>query len=156
MDTAPLRDAYRALLDAAAEVAGSETAPPPGEWNVEEILAHVSVISAITIAAVSAVASGSIATYDNRTGQDAWTLGRVSARAGGAAGLRDRIAVQADALCALARLSDAELDTPVPTLLVSNGDLLVDQPVPLRDLLGGLTGTELPAHTRQILALAPG
>ncbi|MEV4000709.1 hypothetical protein [Actinomadura sp. NPDC049753] len=155
MDTAPLRDAYRALLDAAA-AAGSDAVPPPGEWNVEQILAHVSIISAVTISAVSAVASATIATYDNRMAQEPWTIERVIAQAGGGAGLRDRIASQADALCTLGPILDgAELDTPVPTRLVSNGDLLVDQPVPLRDLLGGLAETELPGHTRQILALTP-
>jgi len=38
MDTTPLRDAYRALLDAAATVADSgDTSPvlPAGEWNAE-------------------------------------------------------------------------------------------------------------------------
>lgn len=157
MDTAPLRDAYRALLDAAASAEGSGTAPPPGEWNVEQILAHVSIVTAVTITAVSAVASGAIATYDNRMAQESWTIERIIVQAGGGAGLRERIAVQADALCALGgpMLSDAELDTLVPTRLVSNGDLLVDQPVPLRALLGGLTETEMPGHTRQILALTP-
>ncbi|SNR58168.1 hypothetical protein [Actinomadura mexicana] len=159
MDTAPLRDAYRALLDAAAEAAeaaDSDPVPPPGEWNVEQILAHVSIINAVTIAAVSAVASAAIATYDNRMSQEAWTIERVIAQAGGSAGLRSRIAVQSDALCAFGpMLGDAELDTLVPTRLVSNGALLVDQPVPLRDLIGGLAETELPGHTRQLLALAP-
>ncbi|NYF59029.1 hypothetical protein [Micromonospora purpureochromogenes] len=42
MDTTPLRDAYHALLDAAATVAGSggtSPAPPGGEWNADQILA---------------------------------------------------------------------------------------------------------------------
>ncbi|MGW2313559.1 DinB family protein [Actinomadura luteofluorescens] len=157
MDTAPLRDAYRALLDAAESAADADTVPPPGEWNVEQILAHVIVINAVTITAVSAVASGSIATYDNRLAQEPWTIERVIAQAGGGAVLQNRIALQADAVCSLggSMLSDAELDVLVPTRLVSNGELLVDQPVPLRDLLGGLAGTELPGHTRQILDLAP-
>jgi hypothetical protein len=43
----------------------------------------------------------------------------------------------------------------VPTLLVSNGTLLVDQPLPLRDLVTGLAQTELPGHTTQLLALLP-
>jgi hypothetical protein len=52
-------------------------------------------------------------------------------------------------------LSEAELDTPVPSLLLSHGTALVDQPVPLRDLLTGLADVELPGHTRQLLALLP-
>ena len=52
-------------------------------------------------------------------------------------------------------LSEAELDTLVPTLLLSNGTVLVDQPMPLRDLVTGLAEAELPGHTKQLLALLP-
>ena len=161
MDTTPLRDAYRALLDAAAivaDAAGSSPAPPAGEWNAEQILAHVSIINAATIAAASCVAAGANTTYDNRTALDTWTIERVIARAGGQAQLRERILLQGDALCALGgpALSEAELDTPVPTLLLSDGTVLVDQPMPLRDLITGLAEVELPGHTKQLLALLPG
>lgn len=50
-------------------------------------------------------------------------------------------------------LSESELDTPVPTLLLSAGTLLVDQPLPLRDLIAGLAENELPGHARQLLGL---
>ncbi|MEU1724735.1 hypothetical protein ACNF49_08595 [Actinomadura sp. ATCC 39365] len=158
LDTIPLRDAYRALLDAAATVADSGdggTVPPAGEWTADQILAHVAIVTATTIAAASSVASAANTTYDNRTAQDTWTIERVIARAGGNAGLRERVRRQGDALCALGgpALSEAELDTPVPTLLLSNGTVLVDQLVPLRDLITGLADVELPAHTAQLLAL---
>jgi hypothetical protein len=156
LDTAPLRDAYRALLGAAATVAEASEAktPPPGEWNADQILAHVAIITATTITAVSRVASGENATYDNRTSQDDWTIGRVIARAGGNGGLRERIRVQGEALCTLApSLGEAELDTPVPTVLLSGGNLLGDQPVPVRDLVLGLAEAELPGHANQLLAL---
>jgi hypothetical protein len=157
MDTAPLRDAYRALLDAAATVAesGETTAPPAGEWNADQILAHVTILTATTISAASRVASGEHTTYDNRISQDTCTIDRVIARAGGNAGLRERIRVQGDALCAFGgpALSDAELDTLVPTLLQSHNEVLVDQPLPLRDLIMGLADAELPGHTKQLLAL---
>jgi hypothetical protein len=120
LDTAPLRDAYRELLDA--------------------------------------VASGTSATYDNRMALDSWTIDRLVARAGGSAGLRDRIRSQGDSLCAFGgpALSKAELDTLVPTLLLSNDTVLVDELMPLRDLITGLAEVELPAHARQLLALLPG
>jgi hypothetical protein len=157
VDTIPLRDAYRALLDAAATVAGSgdPALPPNGEWNADQILAHVAIVSAATIAAVSAVASGANTTYDNRMALDTWTIERVIALAGGNPGLRDRIRLQADALCTLGGsvLSEAELGALVPTRLLSNGTVLVDQPVPLRDLVTGLAEVELPGHARQLLAL---
>jgi hypothetical protein len=160
VDTTRLRDAYRALLDAAATVADpGDTSPVPlaGEWNADQILAHVAIVNAVTIAAVSSVAAGANTTYDNRTAQDTWTIERVIALAGGNARLRDRIRLQGEALCALGgpMLSEAELDTPVPTLLLSNGTALVDQPVPLRDLIAGLAEMELPGHTQQLLALLP-
>jgi hypothetical protein len=159
MDTAPLRDAYHALLEAATVTGLDDASPVPsaGEWNADQILAHVSLVSAATIAAVSCVAAGANTTYDNRIALDAWTIERVIALAGGNARLRDRIARQADALCALGgpMLSEAELDTLVPTLLLSNDALLVNQPMSLRDLITGLAGTELPGHTRQLLALLP-
>jgi hypothetical protein len=160
MDITSLQDAYRVLLVAAAAVAGSGDAipvPPDGEWNAGQILAHVSLLSAATIAAASAIASGANTTYDNRTALDPWTIQRVIALAGGNTGLQDRIAGQRDALCALggSALSEDELNTLVPTLLLSNDALLVNQPMPLRDLLTGLASTELPGHTQQLLALRP-
>lgn len=160
MDTTLLRNAYRALLDAAATVADSgdpSPLPPPGEWNADQILAHVAILNATTIAAISAIASGANTTYDNRMALDTWTIQRLISLTGGNAGLRDRIRLQADALCTLGgpMLSDAELDTPVPTRLISNETVLVDQPMPLRDLITGLAEAELPGHTEQLLALLP-
>ncbi|MDQ1073299.1 hypothetical protein [Streptomyces canus] len=160
-DTAPLQDAYRALLDAAATVADADDpdpAPPEGEWNADQILAHVSLISAATIASVAGIAAGANTTYDNRIALDTWTIEQTIAHAGDNAGLRDRISGQAAALCALtggAALSDAELSTPVPARLLSHDTLLVDQPMSLRDIVTGLTEAELPGHTKQLLALLP-
>ncbi|MCX5391154.1 hypothetical protein [Streptomyces sp. NBC_00094] len=154
-----LRSAYRDLLDAADTVAAAGSAlsgPPDGEWGAERILAHVSLVTATTLAAVSAVASGVGATYDNRVAHDPWTLDHVVELAGGAAGLRERIRVHGEALCVLGvgpALSEAELGTPVPTLLVSHDTLMVDGPVPLRDLVAGLAAAELPGHTKQLLSL---
>jgi hypothetical protein len=160
MDTTPLRDACRTLLDAADTVAAAGQpgpVPPAGEWNADQILAHVALVSAATIAAAAAIAAGAAAAYDNRIALDTWTIERQIELAGGSAGLRDRIRLQAETLCALggAMLSTAELDTLVPTLLLSHDALLVHQPLPLRDLLTGLGEAELPGHTRQLLALRP-
>ncbi|MEU2427011.1 hypothetical protein ABZ619_39365 [Streptomyces sp. NPDC007851] len=161
LDTAPLQAAYRALLDAAVTVTSVDDPsldPPDGEWNAAQILAHVSLVSAATIAAVAGVAAGANTTYDNRIALDAWTIEQTITHAGGDAGLRDRIGGQAAALCALAggaSITDAELGTLVPARLVSNDTLLVDQPMPLRDIVTGLAEAELPGHTQQLLALLP-
>jgi hypothetical protein len=149
VDTTRLRAAFDALLAAAADPSPE---PPPGEWDADQILAHVVLVNAATITALCSVTAGAVATYDNRLTQDPWTLRRVIALAGGTAGLRERIRGQGEALCALAgaALSDAELDTPVPALLLSNGSVLVDQPIPLRAILTGLADVELPGHTDQL------
>ncbi len=159
MDTTRLRDAYAGLLDAAAHVAGQSgdiVTPPDGGWDADRILAHIALVDAATLATAATVASGAAATYDNRLSHEAWTTSRVRARAGGNAGLQDRIRRQGEALCVLGTaLSDAELDTAIPTLLLSDDEALVDQPVPLRAILTGLAEDHLPRHTTQLLALLP-
>lgn len=160
MDTTALRDGYRALLDAASAVAEADGAIPAqraGEWNADQILAHVALVNAATIIVASSVGSAAVATYDNRVASDAWTIDRVIALAGGNTGLQGRIRAQGVALCALveAALCGTELDTLVPTLLLSNGTALVDQPLRLRDIIVGLAETELPGHAKQLLALLP-
>ena len=158
MDTTALSAAYDDLLEAARAVHASdhEPTPPAGEWNADQILAHVVLINAATVSAACSVISGTVVTYDNRLGQDAWTIDRVISLAGGNDGLRSRIRLQADALCAIgSSLSGAELDTPFPTLLLSNGSLVLDDQVPLRGLIDGLASAELPGHAAQLRALLP-
>jgi hypothetical protein len=154
MDTKALEVAYDALLEA-AKIVPADARPSDGGWNADQILAHVTLVNAITIAAIADVTAGVNTTYDNRASQDSWTIDRVIARAGGSAGLQDRIRQQGKALCALSgsALGEEELDTLVPSLLLSNSTLLVDQPLPLRDLITGFAESELPGHTQQLLAL---
>ena len=154
-EIAGLRAAYETLFDEARSIrADGEADPAPGEWTAAQVLAHVSLVSAITIEAACSVTSGTVSAYDNRAAQDAWTIRRTIDRIGGIEQLVARIAGQADALCALAAgLTDAELATPVPTVLVSHDTLLVDEVLPLRDLIDGLAGNELPGHTGQLRAL---
>lgn len=157
MDTTRLREAYDVLLGAATTVLGPDgrgVAPPAGEWDATQILAHIASVDAGVLATAYTVASGAHATFDNRPSLDTATLERVTKALG--AGLQDRIRRQGDALCALCEtLGAAELDTPVPTLLSSAGEVLLDQPVPLAALVMGLADDHLPRHTVQLLALSP-
>lgn len=160
MDIIPLQDAHLAFLDAASRVddaGGSGLVPPPGEWNSDQILAHVALVDAATIAAASCVAAGANTTFDNRVLLDNWTIERVNSLSGGSVGLQHRIRWFGEALCALGAsvLSDDELDTLIPSLLLSNDTLLVNEPLTLRTLIAGLAETELPRHTDQLLALLP-
>jgi hypothetical protein len=160
MDTTTVQEAFSALLDAAGTVAAAGdgvVTPAAGEWNAEQVLAHVAIVNATTIAAAASIAAGTVPAYDNRIAHDPWTLEHVITMAGGIAGLQERIRRQGEALCTFdgASLSEAELDTLVPTLLVSHDAIQVNQPLPLRDLLTGLVEAELPGHTQQLLALLP-
>ena len=154
-DVQALAAAYRDLLDAARSVAATgEAGPPPGEWRADQVLAHVALVSAATIAAVCSVASGAVAAYDNRIAQDAWTIERVITLDGGSGALVRRIGLQADALCALVSgLTARELATPLPTILVSHDTLVLQDSVPLQNLIDGLTTSELPGHAGQLRAL---
>jgi len=153
MDTTDLSTAFRNLL-AAADDPARAAAPPPGEWDADQVLAHVTLVNAITISAVCSVASGTLTTYDNRIASDTWTIGRVVELVG-RDGLLRRIERQGEALVALASdLSTGELATLVPTILVSNGALMVDDQLPLSGLVDGLAQSELPGHAEQLRALA--
>ena len=90
----------------------------PARWNAEEILAHVCLVNAATIAAASCVAAGANTTYDNRMALNAWTIARVSALAGGGAGSASASACRETPSCALGgpAPSAAELSTPVSPL----------------------------------------
>ncbi|MGC0334390.1 hypothetical protein RKD23_007380 [Streptomyces sp. SAI-170] len=155
MDTAPLRDAYDTLLDAAALPDLGE--PPDGGWNADLILAHLlSVDASIATVALSVVA-GARPAFDNRICLDHRNLRRIVAEHSGRADLIAHVRGQADLLCTIAdRLSEEAASVLVPSLLLSNDTVLLDQPVPLAALVQGLADNHVPEHTRQLLALDRG
>ena len=158
MDTTSLRLAYTRFHEAGEQLAraGTSTPPPPGEWDADQLLAHLLSVDAGVLAAACSVTAGGHGTFDNRLSLDLWNLERIRNRAGGQAQLRRRIRIQGEALCALAEgLSDDELGQPIPALLLSGDTLLVDAPVGLGDLIAGLAEDHLPRHTQQLLALLP-
>lgn len=142
LDTAPLRDAYRALLDAAA---GADQArsrrlaggTPTRSWP-------------------SSVASGANTTYDNRIALDAWTIKRLIARRRQCGTSRPRppprgVPLRTGRVGAergRARHAGAH---PAPVQGHGPGR----SAVPMRDLITGLADVELPTRTRQLLSLLP-
>jgi hypothetical protein len=155
--TTRLGHAFAAFVEAATKVAEAPVAanPPDGEWNADQIVAHVSILTATTLRAAAAISSGEHTTYDNRISHEEWTLGHVLRAAGGSAALLERVRVQAEALCGYATaLGQADLETLLPTRLISHGAVLVDQPLALGVLLDGFADNEIPGHTSQLLALS--
>jgi hypothetical protein len=156
MNTTTLAGAYETLLSAAGTVNTSVTkAPPAGEWGADQVLAHVSLVTALTLRAVSSTAAGTRTTYDNRIALDTWTIEHLASTSG-RQDLCSRIRVQGGALVDLVgTLHVPELATDIPTVLISHDELLVDQCLPLSDLLTGLADVELPGHTQQLLGQLP-
>lgn len=158
MDTTALRSAYDKLLEVAARPGLGDA--DDGGWNADQILAHLLSVDASIAAVALGVMAGSRPSFDNRICLDSWNLDRIIAEHAGRADLIDHVRSQAAVLCDVAdRLTEEAASVLVPTLLLSNDALVLDQPIPLAALVGGLADDHVPAHTQQILDLrvaAPG
>ncbi|GAB3422201.1 maleylpyruvate isomerase mycothiol-dependent enzyme family protein [Flindersiella endophytica] len=154
MNTDELRVAYDTFL---AEAENGGFGPPPaGEWDAEHLLAHLVVGHSAILSNALAIVAGERTAYDNRASLDEWNLRRVIARAGGMPGLIDLIRRQADLFIAIAgQIDDEDLDVRLPIFILSNDELVVDEPRPLRFLVEGVGQIHLPLHTQQLLSLRP-
>jgi hypothetical protein len=152
MDTTALRSAYDRLLDAAAIPALGEA--DDGGWNADRILAHLLSVDASIAAVALGVVAGVRPTFDNRICLDNWNLDRIIAEHSGRADLIGHVRSQATVLCDIAdQLSQEAGSVVVPSLILSNGALLLDQPLPLASLIDGLAENHVPVHTQQLLDL---
>ncbi|ANS70289.1 hypothetical protein SLINC_8065 [Streptomyces lincolnensis] len=152
MDTTALRGAYDKLLDAAATPGLGEAAD--GGWDADHVLAHLLSLDASVAAVALGVVAGARPTLDNRISLDPWNLDRVIARHTDRADLIEHVRRQAGVLCDIAdQLDEQAAAVLVPTLLLSNDTVAVDQPLPLAALIDGLAGNHVPEHTRQLLDL---
>jgi hypothetical protein len=152
MKTTALRSAYERLLDAAATPHLGDAAG--GGWNADQILAHLLSLDAGIAAVALGVVSGSRPTFDNRISLDTWNLNRIIAGHSGRAELIDHVRSQATVLCDIAdQLNEKAASVLVPSLLLSNDALMLDQPIPLAGLIDGLAENHVPVHTQQLLDL---
>ncbi|WP_217238537.1 hypothetical protein [Streptomyces sp. AC555_RSS877] len=152
MDTTALRGAYDRLLDVAAGPDLGDAAD--GGWNADRILAHLLSVDAAAAAVALGVGAGSRPTFDNRISLDTWNLDRIVAEHTGRADLAGHVRSQAAVLCDIADLLNEEAAAVlVPSLLLSNGALVLDQPIPLEALSDGLATDHVPGHTQQLLDL---
>ncbi|GAB2869038.1 hypothetical protein [Lentzea nigeriaca] len=152
MDTTALRSAYEKFFDVAVSPDLGEASD--GGWNADQVLAHMLSVDAATAAVVLGVMSGARPTFDNRICLDRWNLDRIIAEHPGRTALIARVRDQAAILCDIAdRLTEQAAAVLVPSFLMSNDELLLDQPVPLADLVNGLASNHVPAHTRQLADL---
>ena len=146
MDTTELKAAYAAFLDA-ARLPG-----PPGDgWTPERVLAHVAVNDELLLAAAAALAAGRPAPYDNARAVDDDHLARVEAEAGSYEVLLSALRRGAEELIEVAELLDDETAaTPVPTRIVDGGEIRIDRPMTLAELLRIHARLHLPGHAAQL------
>jgi uncharacterized protein YbjQ (UPF0145 family) len=120
----------------------------------DQILAHLLSVDAAIAAVALGVVSGSRPAFDNRISLDAGNLDRIIAGHSGRADLIDHVRRQAAVLCDLAdQLAGDVTSVLVPSLILSNGVLVLDRPIPLADLIDGLAEDHVPVHARQLLDL---
>jgi hypothetical protein len=154
MDTTLLRQAYADFI-AVAE-AGGFGLPPPGEWDAARILAHCYCCHTQIAATALKVTAGERPAYDNRVSPDEWNLRRIIARAGDLPGMIDLLRRQGEQYCAIAEhLSEQDLAVQVPVLIISNDELIVDEPWTLTQLVQGVAAVHLPRHADQLRSLHP-
>ncbi|MET9434897.1 hypothetical protein [Streptomyces sp. NPDC006551] len=152
MDTTALRSAYDTLLDAAAVPDLGDA--DDGGWSADQVLAHLLGVDASIAAVALGVVAGSRPVFDNRISLDTWNLDRIIAEHSGRTALIDHVRDQAAVLCDIAdQLNEKAASVLVPTLLMSNDALVLDQPIPLASLIDGLAEDHVPVHTRQLLDL---
>ena len=152
MDVRALRQAHEDFLEVAK--AGGFGPPPPGEWDAERLLAHVAAADAAIASVALAVAAGQRSAYDNRPSLDEWNLRRIVAEAGGLDGLIELVRERGRLLCEVAAaLSESAGTVRINVLIISNDELVEDEPWPLADLIAGVGTIHLPRHGRQLAGL---
>ncbi len=156
MDTTELEAAYRAVLDlAAAHGPGAgPAAAAAGDnqaWRAQDVLAHLVLNDWLLARAVRSVLDGAAQPYDNAEAIDPARLRELGEQAGGTTGLVGALEASSRELLELAgRLDQAQGDTQLPVMIVDGGEVFVDRPVPVAELLGIQARAHLPMHQRQL------
>lgn len=149
-DLAALLAAYDEFF-AEAELGGFG-APPDGEFDAEQVLAHVALNDAAMIAVCHALVHGREPRFENERCHDRDALTRWIGQGGGPLTLVERGRARSVQVAgALARLSSEQRSTLVHCRLLHDGDVMVDQPMPWEVVAIGIQADRhLPAHVDQL------
>jgi len=155
-DLAILGRAYEAFFAEAS--AGSFSAPPPGEWTAEQVVAHIAVNDDLLARVCRVLIHQGSPSLDNAIPNDRAVLDRLARRTGGLSelielGRRRARVVQ----MLLGRLDAEQLDQLVPCHLIDGTEVVLDSSIPWQALaIGAQASYHLPLHTRQLAALRQG
>ncbi len=125
---------------------------PEGEWNAEQVVAHVALNDAGMLGVCQALVHQTEARFENLICQDLGVLANYIERHDGMAGLIESGRKMADlVLAALSRLSPEQLQTPVACYLMHYDDVMVDADMPWETVAINIqAGRHLPAHVEQL------
>ncbi|HLN04698.1 MAG TPA: hypothetical protein VK217_00360 [Acidimicrobiales bacterium] len=127
-------------------------APRPGQWNADQVLAHLVAIDRMIAAAAAELLSGGIPVVDNRPAQSVAYLNAIVAAAGGRDDLLQTLDQAGREVALLAdQLEDTHRGTNVPTIVVDAGAVRVQQPRPFSVLL---EPGHVVSHLEQLAGLA--
>lgn len=149
-----LAAAYAAFFDQAER--GGFGEPPDGEWDADQVLAHVALNDlAMTAVTHAIVQRRQNLRFENVLCQDREVLAAEIARAGGLGSLVARGRHTADiATIAVSRLDADQLATPVHCVLHHDGEVVLDQPMPWGQVAIAIQAARhLPAHLEQLADL---
>jgi len=129
---------------------------PLDGWSAELIAAHIVAANDSIADTAERIIAGDRPHYDNASAIDEEGLKVRAADAGGLNGLADEVERSAAHLAAVqASLTDALSRTEIHVVIHSDGELAVDQPMPIGDFIAVHAGAHLASHREQLRALEP-
>lgn len=130
---------------------------PEGEWNADEVIAHVTLNDSAMLGVCQALIHGEPLRFENQVCQDQAVLSRWIE----ACGTRKVLLARGrhgsrQVLAALARLSPEQRSTDVACHLTHNGQVMLDEPRPWGAVaIEVQAAMHLPAHIEQLRNLRP-
>ncbi|MBT8240782.1 MAG: SRPBCC domain-containing protein [Acidimicrobiia bacterium] len=153
IDVAPLMGAYDTFFSEADR--GGFGPAPEGEWNAEQVVAHVGLNDSAMIAVSQSLIHRNPSRFDNELCQDPDVLARWIESCGSMDELIARgRALSRQAMSVLQRLDPEQRQTPVDCRFLDGGETAFEQPMPWVSVAAEIQATRhLPGHSDQLRRL---
>jgi hypothetical protein len=126
----------------------------PSAWPAELVAAHVIMNNDLLTEAARAIRTGREPTYDSTPTQDGQLLRELLIRTGSLRELADEVERSAsDLQAAYDMLDEQQRRAPVPTRILHQGEVVVDGPRSIGDLVEINAAAHLEDHLQQLLDL---
>jgi hypothetical protein len=132
----------------------SEFDVPNDGWSEELITAHIIANNDLIAKVAERIGAGESPGYDNEAAVDETALRLLVDAAGGISGLADAVERSATRLAvAQGNLTDDTSRIEVDVMIHSDGAIVVDQRVPIGELIAGNASFHLESHYESLVAL---